>query len=811
MPLIQLDHVSKFYSQGKTSAKGLDDISLTFDKGDFVAITGESGSGKTTLLNVVTLMDVYDEGDILFEGKSTADFNEDDLLSFRRDYVSFVFQEYNLIPNLNAIENLIIALINKGYERKEAKKKAIDSLTKCGLEKRMKEKVVKLSGGERQRVVIARALALDSPIIAFDEPTGNLDSKTSKEIIQLIDKIKNDRLILYVTHDYEAIEKVANRHIVLGSGRLVSDVVTGERNVGKEEEETIENRKKNSLSSLLLSCLALILSAPKKLLLMCLAVFLLSFSMVGLVLASTYCVSVFQSGLEYIYNQYHPNAFQYQPENSLVFISEDGKDIPTETPSGAIYYDPGSYLPYLHLYGAVGTIVDPTVYNSRDSYFSSSMDINISLPKDCRMLLGEKEEDREGFYLLFDEGERTWVEDFLPFFEENLGKKSRYDDVHYPILSLPSRLWQEDPLADDLAEIIESLPFLGVAFCSMETSMNVALTIPAASTLSDALESYLVTVLKNGLPAQSLDSLSYNLNVPFDFGSGSELGLSFSYQGEDLSATVTPMTEEDPFLGISPLWQGKEEDVQVDVAGKTFSLKAFFELFADIYDPDTLYQIGPENSHVTGSLFDPNADSGEVLVRRKSADFGILTAVMLVRSRAISFAYYPDSESLRASQALLEEEGYMVFPSDYRYWTGSEPNGYEYVIYCMSGFGIAFLVFLLLFLFLFITFPILRSILKRYNADFAVLTTLGYPKRSLFLFRSLIILFPMVLTYLVLSLIALLVLNHFDPVYAFPYTYLYVIGLVLLLLFGLLLLYRFYKAEKKRTLTSVLKDSGGQR
>ena len=179
MALLELNHISKFYSDGVTSSKGLDDVSLKFDAGEFVAITGESGSGKTTLLNVMTLMDDYDSGTMLFEGKDSSEMNQKEILELRKNYISFVFQDYNLIQSLTAYQNILIALRNKGYEEAECKRRATKALDDCKLSHRKNNKVVSLSGGERQRVVIARALALDSPIIAFDEPTGNLDSQTS--------------------------------------------------------------------------------------------------------------------------------------------------------------------------------------------------------------------------------------------------------------------------------------------------------------------------------------------------------------------------------------------------------------------------------------------------------------------------------------------------------------------------------------------------------------------------------------------------------------------------------------------------------
>ena len=174
--MIELKNVSKFYSDNGTVTVGLKDINLKLNKGEFVAITGDSGSGKSTLLNVISSIDTYDEGEILVYGNETFYFNQNDSDTFRKNNVSFIFQKYNIIDSYTVLENVMLPLLIKGKSRSEARVEALGIIDRVGLGKRIHNRGSKLSGGEKQRCVIARALASDAPILACDEPTGNLDS-----------------------------------------------------------------------------------------------------------------------------------------------------------------------------------------------------------------------------------------------------------------------------------------------------------------------------------------------------------------------------------------------------------------------------------------------------------------------------------------------------------------------------------------------------------------------------------------------------------------------------------------------------------
>lgn len=221
---IKLDHVSKYYQDNDKSTKGIEDVSLTFETdGSFVVITGESGAGKSTLIRILTGLEDFDEGEIYFDGMDVSGLSDKDRLDFYRKNISFVFQDYNLVESFSAEENIVLALIKQGIDTKAAKKRAAEVLAQVGLSEQAKMRTSKLSGGERQRVAIARSLALDTKVIIFDEPTGNLDQERSKQIIDLISSLCKNRLILYVTHEYQQVIDVVTRHIVLADGAVIKD------------------------------------------------------------------------------------------------------------------------------------------------------------------------------------------------------------------------------------------------------------------------------------------------------------------------------------------------------------------------------------------------------------------------------------------------------------------------------------------------------------------------------------------------------------------------------------------------------------
>ncbi len=221
--IISLIGVSKLYGIGDVTIKALDGIDLTICAGEYVSIMGPSGSGKTTLLDVITTMMIPTSGKVLIDGIDTTRMSNSELASFRGKKIGFIFQTFNLLPKLNALENVMTPLWINGVPREEREPRAKALLKEVGLEDRMFNRPNQLSGGQKQRVAIARALAMDPEIIVADEPTGNLDSKSGALVMEVLSKLHKDekRTILLVTHD-EGIGKKAERRIFLKDGRIIN-------------------------------------------------------------------------------------------------------------------------------------------------------------------------------------------------------------------------------------------------------------------------------------------------------------------------------------------------------------------------------------------------------------------------------------------------------------------------------------------------------------------------------------------------------------------------------------------------------------
>ncbi len=221
MTFIQIQNVKKYYRMGSNIIKALDGIDLAIDRGEFVALLGTSGSGKSTLLNILAGLERPSSGDVLYKNISLNSLSEEEITIFRNINVGFVFQSYNLLPYLTAIENVALPLIFKGESKKEREEKAYQILKDMGLSKRIYNRANELSGGQQQRVSIARAFVGNPKIIFADEPTGNLDTKTSFEIMELIKSIvrKNNQTLIMVTHDEEMAE-FADRTLFMRDGLI---------------------------------------------------------------------------------------------------------------------------------------------------------------------------------------------------------------------------------------------------------------------------------------------------------------------------------------------------------------------------------------------------------------------------------------------------------------------------------------------------------------------------------------------------------------------------------------------------------------
>ena len=221
--MLEIKKIHKVYTTDNFKQTALDNVSLNFRESEFVSILGPSGSGKTTLLNIIGGLDKYTSGDLIINGVSTKKYNDRDWDTYRNHKIGFVFQSYNLISHQSVLSNVELALTLSGVSSSERKERAKEVLKQVGLEKHINKRPNQLSGGQMQRVAIARALINDPDIILADEPTGALDSETSKQIMDILKKISKDKLVIMVTHNPELAKEYSSRIIKLKDGKVIDD------------------------------------------------------------------------------------------------------------------------------------------------------------------------------------------------------------------------------------------------------------------------------------------------------------------------------------------------------------------------------------------------------------------------------------------------------------------------------------------------------------------------------------------------------------------------------------------------------------
>ena len=233
--LIEIQDMCKIYNPGENEVWALNHVNLEVNEGEYVAIIGHSGSGKSTLMNMLGCLDVPTMGRYLLHGQDVSYMTDNELSTIRNVEIGFIFQGFNLIGNLNAIANVELPLVYRGVDRWQRRELAEEALCMVGLEKRMTHKPSEMSGGQQQRVAIARAIAARPPVILADEPTGNLDSKSTREIMGILRNLhKEGRTVILITHDDEIAES-ARRIIRIMDGKIVEDILN--ENYDEEGEE----------------------------------------------------------------------------------------------------------------------------------------------------------------------------------------------------------------------------------------------------------------------------------------------------------------------------------------------------------------------------------------------------------------------------------------------------------------------------------------------------------------------------------------------------------------------------------------------
>jgi ABC-type lipoprotein export system ATPase subunit len=315
--MLKLEKISKYYTSNEQVVKALDQVSMNFELGEFVVITGESGSGKSTLLNVISGLDSFEDGELYIDGEETSYYDPEDWEEYRKKYVGFIFQRFNIIDAYTVYENVVLALKLSNVPKSKQKSKALELIEAVGLTPQKNQKSSKLSGGQKQRVAIARALAKDAPIIVADEPTGNLDQETSTKILSLLKDVAKDKLVILVSHNAEEVRSIATRHIRIFDGKVQEDKTLSEAPSIKPLSET--KAAKKSEGTLLNIAFKNLRSMPKRTLL------------VGLI--SVFIVAVFMLSYGSYVDQSNTMGFSFNPvfsspsSHRLVVTNVDGSPL----------------------------------------------------------------------------------------------------------------------------------------------------------------------------------------------------------------------------------------------------------------------------------------------------------------------------------------------------------------------------------------------------------------------------------------------------------------------------------------------------
>lgn len=316
--MLELKKIKKTYNAGGLKQNALNSVSIKFRKSEFVCILGPSGSGKTTLLNVLGGLDNYDDGDLIINGKSTRKFKSKDWDEYRNNVIGFIFQSYNLIGHISVLANVELSLKLSSVPKKERRKKALEVLEKVGLKNHIHKKPNELSGGQMQRVAIARSLVNDPEIILADEPTGALDTKTSKDIMDLIKKVSDGKLVIMVTHNETLAKEYATRIINLKDGKITGDTNPYDEKEGEKKDYKFRKTKMSFKEALLLSLNNILTKKGRTIL----TAFASSIGIIGIAL-----ILALSNGFDKKVNEYEKGIMSAMP----IIISKESMNMDEET------------------------------------------------------------------------------------------------------------------------------------------------------------------------------------------------------------------------------------------------------------------------------------------------------------------------------------------------------------------------------------------------------------------------------------------------------------------------------------------------
>lgn len=719
MALLELRDIGKIYvSEGNVSV-GIRGVNLAFDKGEFVAITGKSGSGKSTLLNVISGMDSYEEGELIIEGQSTSHYLQPEWEDYREKYISFIFQDYNIIESFTVLQNVELALMH--IEDKAARReRAMELIRRVGLSSHARQKGSKLSGGQKQRTVIARALAKDSPIILADEPTGNLDSATSAEIIELLREVARDKLLIVVTHNFDQVAEHATRHIRIFDGAVESDhkirAVETVLEAKPEADAKACGKRKEAVKAIANGAMlgkSIFTARPKLSFFLCI---LMIIGTLGIFLSTSLC-----GGAAAIFE---PNYMFTHIDGRVVLAKQSGEVFSAEELEGLVkQYDAEGYLRF-------------------DSLLDEGEQISITLP------VGRHEAEHEYTTASFVY-DKDYGDDIVGRYPKEKNEVLLYLPIAYRDI-----LGKDRP---ELSEIIignTAYELVGVKYFIDNNLKSECLfteegfrTATAIQFLQSTAQRSIYLNVMNAEEMPLIETKLYEITPSFDMPADKIYVDLSGYQalknqtGEAYSTNISFTTIYQKFdynTGIS-------ED--------------YHSYTREFTNAEITNQRPALNEYLMQYMGDGIIISDELLLE--------IAETVLAEAYAQASLFFEDDKAAYKAVEALQDAGYIAVPSDTTY----EMSGIDAIVSMIScvalGFGWALSI---LFLAFFINLCTSRT-LSAFKGDMAIMRSMGIPVRVIRIgmyFRMLIALIP---AFLLVILTAILIFT--TPKFNTYFTYLY--------------------------------------
>lgn len=737
MALLELKDIGKIYVSDGNVAVGIRGVNLSFDRGEFVAVTGKSGSGKSTLLNVISGMDSYEEGELYIDGEPTSHYLQPEWEEYRERYISFIFQDYNIIESFTVLQNVELALMHI-EDKKERRRRALELLDRVGLSTHINQKGSRLSGGQKQRTVIARALAKDSPIILADEPTGNLDSTTSAEIIELLREVSRDKLLIVVTHNFEQVEKFATRHIRIFDGAVESDHIISEPDkkaisrLQPPAEKTVKHRVKNGLTL----GRTIFTAKPKLSVFLC---FLMIVGTLGIFAITALCgesSSLFEDKM----------MFEHI-DGRVVITKRNGEPI-TEEELKKLVADTGAKS-YLH--------------------FDRLIDVGYT---------------RSSHYYV--DGEREYMQ-LKPTYEENYGDKiiGRYPEAEnevflYLPISRQPHFGKDSIITEEIEYLNLPLKVTGVKYYYDNNQTPRALftkegfmTMTAAFSMMDA--GFTVeAALENEMGYKQHQFSFHSFTPSFDIEDGKiyigDSEFNSLLEGKDGMPTLTPK-------------------VQVQIQYFNYNYDYDYGSKVEVY----VKELGAE--HLTKKAPVVGQGSNEYVYK------GLIISASLLREMSEEYftlsyrqasLFYENDKAAYAAVDALKDAGYIAVPSDTTY----VPDALTTILETLTALLFAFAwVITILFLAFFINLCSSRT-LSAFKGEMAIMRSMGIQVRVIQIGMYVRMLLSLIPAYILVALTAVLIFT--TPAFNEHFTYLYAWQYALIFLGMLLLTVRItYKQIKK--------------